>query len=206
MKRRPYTQQEIDYIKEHYPTTLNRDICIALGRTEGSIGSVSLRLGLKKDKVYLQKLKTGEIGNSAKTMFTKGNASWNKGLKGLTNKSSTKFKKGHIPHNAKESDGAISIRKDKNGTCYRFIRVALGKWYHYGRWVWEEKNGKIPKGMCLWHIDRDSLNDNIENLEVITRRDNIKRNSIVNYTHEQRSILKIISKINKKVSSHEKHK
>ncbi len=38
---------------------------------------------------------------------------------------------------------------------------------YYSRWLWEKKNGAIPDGCVIHHKDRDTLNDSIENLELL---------------------------------------
>lgn len=63
--------------------------------------------------------------------FPKGHVPANKGRKmnaGVYAKvSATMFKKGHMPDNTLY-DGAESIRKDKNGHRYVYVRISLGKW------------------------------------------------------------------------------
>lgn len=94
---------------------------------------------------------------------------------------STRFKKGQLPHNAIGfKDGDISIRhdhKDRNGKAYKYIRLSLGKWYPLHQHRWEKKNGKLPKGHCLWFKDGNTLNCTLKNLELITRAENMRRNS-----------------------------
>lgn len=93
----------------------------------------------------------------------------------------TRFKKGQLPHNTKSRDGVITIRHDhpdrNNGRSYKYIRVSLGKWVPYHRYLWEKKYGKIPSGHCLWFKDGNSLNCRPSNLELITRKENYDRNS-----------------------------
>jgi hypothetical protein len=112
-----------------------------------------------------------------------GNTPANKGKKmpaDLYEKASaTMFKKGHLPHNAVGfKDGDIRTRTDnKTGIVYKYIRLALGKWYPLHQHEWEQVNGELPKKHCLWFKDRNSLNCSLDNLELITRVENMKRNS-----------------------------
>ena len=60
------------------------------------------------------------------------------------------------------------------------------------RLVWEEHYGEIPKGMVVDHIDGNKSNNDIKNLQVITRGDNIKRSvtasrSVKGYRIDSRS-------------------
>lgn len=43
------------------------------------------------------------------------------------------------------------------------------------RFVWEHFNGPIPKGLVVDHVDGDRLNNRLENLQVITCRENIRK-------------------------------
>jgi len=87
----------------------------------------------------------------------------------------TWFKAGHLPSNTKH-DGCISVRKDTSGRGYKYIRLAKGKWVLYHRHLWKQHHGSIPKGMCIVFRDGDSLNCTIENLEMISRKENRNRN------------------------------
>lgn len=95
--------------------------------------------------------------------------------------SATRFKKGHLPHNAVGfEDGDITIRHDhpgRGGFPYYYIRLSLGKWKPLHSYKWEQVHGAIPKGHCLWFIDGNPLNVELSNLELITRAENMKRNS-----------------------------
>lgn len=42
------------------------------------------------------------------------------------------------------------------------------------RWVWENINGLIPKEMEIHHIDKNKDNNEIENLEIVSRSDHQK--------------------------------
>ncbi len=46
---------------------------------------------------------------------------------------------------------------------------------HAHRWVWINHHGAIPKGMDIHHKDGDKSNNEIENLEMLSRSDHLKR-------------------------------
>lgn len=46
---------------------------------------------------------------------------------------------------------------------------------HAQRWVWINYNGAIPDNMDIHHIDGDKSNNEIENLELISRSDHLKK-------------------------------
>jgi len=112
--------------------------------------------------------------------FPKGHKPWNAGMKGWAAKGTeaTRFKKGLRVYNEKHN-GAISIRndhKDRNGIAYKFIRIEKGKWKLLHRYNWEKTHGKIPKGFIVAFKTKDTMNCEVENLELITRAENMRRN------------------------------
>ncbi|EHT0126459.1 HNH endonuclease [Salmonella enterica] len=48
------------------------------------------------------------------------------------------------------------------------------KVYLVHRVIWEIHNGKIPDGMEVDHIDHNKLNNNIENLRLVSKKENHK--------------------------------
>ena len=62
----------------------------------------------------------------------------------------------------------------------KFWREKGGYWVngmpiHAQRWVWINHFGAIPKGMDIHHKDGDKGNNEIENLEMMSRSDHLKR-------------------------------
>ena len=131
-------------------------------------------MGLKKSNEYLNSAASGRIQKGEDLgrayRFPKGLTPWNKGKKlpGHGCKR-TMFKKGNEPHNTGK-DGDISIRGGKNNGTYKYLRVAKGKWVLLHRKLWEDEYGKIPKGMILVFKNGDTLNCELDNLELITRK------------------------------------
>ena len=202
-KRRDWKEEEIQYLKDHYPTTETRLIADHLDISMGRIYSKVNRLGLKKSKKYLDKhvyTADGELGK--KTRFKKGHVPWSKGKKLPTHPNSRKylFQKGHRPHNTKE-DGTISIR-DINGKPYQFIRISLNNWKLYHRHIWENQHGPIPEGMHCSFKDGNTMNCEIENLELITRGEMMNRNTISQYPLELQQTIRSINILNKKINDH----
>ena len=108
--------------------------------------------------------------------YEKGHIPWNKGIKGLRHSPETEFKKGHLPANTKYN-GCISLRaKSNTNEKYYYIRISQAKWMFYQRYLWEQKNGSIPEGMLIIFKDKNPLNCVLENLEMISRIENMERN------------------------------
>lgn len=71
-------------------------------------------------------------------------------------------------------------KQEFNGINYwkgkreRYYRNAHHKPHALHRAVWEYFNGSVPAGMVIDHIDRDSNNNQIENLRAVTQSENSK--------------------------------
>ncbi|WP_020531434.1 HNH endonuclease signature motif containing protein [Flexithrix dorotheae] len=162
-RKKPFviTKAHLAIIKKHGGKLLDREIAEMIGCTRETISRRRRELGIK-----------GKISR-----FQKGDKPWNTGTKGIMKANSGSFKKGHLPHNTK-TDGDISVRKESGTDIhYKYIRVSLGKWELYHRYLWEREHGPIPENMILTFKNGDQMDCRIENLELISLEDNIKRNS-----------------------------
>lgn len=54
------------------------------------------------------------------------------------------------------------------------------------RWVWENVHGPIPDNMDIHHIDGDKSNNDINNLEMLSRSDHMKQHWIEGHDLEKR--------------------
>ena len=122
-----------------------------------------------RDNSYLIGNKFAKGSEPNKTSFEKGHKSWNKGIKGTHFSTETEFKKGQKGINWVEV-GKITQRKDKNKTMRNWIKIKEPNiWIEYAKHIWIKHNGNIPKGFIIHHIDKNSLNDVISNLALLTR-------------------------------------
>lgn len=160
-----WTEKEVEYLKEHYPTTSAAEIGKALYRSKDSIRNKACQLGLKSEQ---------RKGNN-RGSFKKGNIPWNKGLKNVTGFSSTRFKKGIVPHNTRKLH-EVWVRNEKGGKC-KFTKTERGveRLSHY---VYRKYHNKeVPKGYIIRYKDGDPMNCDITNLMCISRAENVKLNA-----------------------------
>jgi len=161
-----------DYIRENYLSVPKKEIARRIGRSYFYVQQRCKVLGLTIPKEILeQRKKAGQ--------FRPGIIPYNKGKKmpdELKKKvSRTWFKKGNIPHNTKY-DGHMSIRRDQSGIPYRHIRVALGKYVLEHVLIWEQHHGQVPENHVVFHLDGNSLNNDISNLAIRSRAEHLKAN------------------------------
>lgn len=113
------------------------------------------------------------MGN--KGSFKKGNTPWNKGVKGIHLSPDSEFKAGENHTGHKHVSWKGGVQKPK-GDCAH-LWAGNGKRKRRPRVIYEKAFGPIPKGFVVIHKDGDKYNDSPDNLEAISRGDNMKRNS-----------------------------
>lgn len=185
-----FTPEEDSFITENYLTMPIKSMAKKLGRSYTGIRGrlENLNLVIPKEIIEQRKLDS---------QIKKGNIPKNKGRKQvdymspemIARTARTRFKKGQIPHNTLQ-DWQESIVKDKRGIPYIKIKVPGERRLIFKHvWLWRESNGKIPKGSIIVFKDKNTMNCVLENLERITKAENMLRNSIQNYPEELREII-----------------
>ena len=131
---------------------------------------------MERDNQYLKGNKFAKGNRPNSSTFKKGNTPWNRGTKGVMKANSGTFKKGQKAVNWKPIN-TITTRIEKKRTQRKYIKVAEPNiWVQYSIYLWEQEYGQRnekQKKMVIHHIDFDSLNDVIENLVLITRREHL---------------------------------
>lgn len=200
---RPFTKQEDDFLKDNFQTIPAKRMSKMLGRTEGTARQRMKILGLVVPHVIVEKFKQD-------SRFKKGRISFNKGKKQTEFMSAEsierckvgRFKRGGEAINKKPL-GTMRVTKDG----YLEIKVSEpNKWEHYHRLMWEETFGEIPGNKILRFITDDKLNVHPFNLELIDRRENMKRNTIHRLPAELRSTIQLLGALNRQINKrNEKH-
>jgi hypothetical protein len=158
-------------------------------------------LGLKKSEAYMKSVNAGKFtGESGKQhRFKKGQTPWNKGQHYNPRNGGTRFTEGHKPKNTKH-DGAVTIRTD-DGREYKYIRISEGNWMllHVKNWI--DANGPVPDGMIVV-FKKPNIPDreNISNLELITRAENMKRNTWHQWPPELKNAIRTLNKLKKQLN------
>ena len=201
--RRLWTEKECEVMISMFADNYTIDICKILNRTYGSICSQAKIMNLKKSDEFrsmeLQKQADRLKIAGAKFRYAKGREPENKGKpmsKELYDKCKpTMFKKGNEPHNTC-FDGYERISRDG----YIEVRIRKGKYVAKHRHLWEQLNGKLPKGYILIFKDRNQQNTSLDNLELISREENMRRNTIHRFPNELKKTIRLINKLKKTIN------
>lgn len=194
--RRPWTADEVEYVRAHYQSTATAKIAKAIGRTVTMVYNRAFKLGLSKGPEFDASPESGRLkkGESRgwEFRFPKGNVPFNKGLRrpgwAPGRMRETQFKPGQMAGAAKAKWKPIgTITPDTEG----YLRIKLRErkpgmehgwnsnvWKLYHHQVWEQHNGPIPPKHIVAFKDKDRSNCAIENLELISMADNARRNSM----------------------------
>lgn len=165
-----YSVRELAWIKRHRALPRSQayqQFCDKFKRTDVTVDNYKALCNRKK-------WWTGRTGQ-----IEKGAVPWNEGKKmppgkggNHPNARKTQFKKGQLPRNAKylghervTKDGYVEISIDDVNPHTGFERRYVLK----HKYLWEQKNGKLPKGMCLKCLDDNRQNTTPDNWVAIPR-------------------------------------
>ena len=214
-KKYHFTDAMLDELKELYPNTLSAHLAEKFNCSVSAIYYQADKLGIRKSKEFI--VESSRMYSSRpdhggrKTRFKKGQTPPNKGKKQAEYMSEeaigkikkTQFKKGNIPHNHKPIghervtvDGyvEVKVRDGKKNNNFELKH----------RLVWEEHNGKIPKGNNIQFKDGNRLNCKIDNLYMISRAEQVsKENTIHRYPGELKRAIRLTNKLKKQIKENE---
>lgn len=179
---------EIGYVRRWYPHMPTAELAEQLGRTGSSVYQLAYRFGLRKVKAYYRTYDAGRLDGKrgAASRFRAGHVPWNKGThwKAGGRSAETRFKKGQKPHSW-QPVGAERVTRD--GILQRKVTdtgYPPRDWRPVHVLHWERYRGPVPDGYILVFKNGNRRDIRIANLELITRAENMRRNSIHNYPPE----------------------
>lgn len=219
---KPWTREELALVRSKYADVSTTKLAAELGRTVCQVYQRGIKMGLRKSAEYLAspdacRLRRGdEVG--AAYRFKKGIVPHNKGLRrpgwAPGRMAETQFKQGKRTGKAAENWKPIgTIRADNEG----YLRIKVREWqrgdgaFGFGntkiwpllqRHTWEKHHGPIPPAHKVVFKDRDRSNCAIENLELISNGDMMRRNTIHNYPPELKSTIMFLGAVKRKVREH----
>lgn len=212
MTRRAWTADEDAVIRMLYPDTPTDAIAAVIERSISSTWQRARKLGLAKDPAYLASEAAGRIRRGEhkgrRCWFKKGHVPANKGLRrpgwGPGRMKSTQFKKGVRQGIAVKLWKPIGTeRVSKDGYRERKINNDFPlqrRWRAVHLLVWEAANGPLPRGHAVAFRNRDKADIRLDNLELITRAELMRRNTYHRYPQPIPKMIQLIGAVQRKVN------
>lgn len=214
MPRHHWSTSDEEVLRRTYPTCSTSNIARSFGITVSQVQRKANSLGLHKTPEYLSTQARASVqapGHGAqKTQFRKGIVPANKGLRrpgyapGETHK--TQFKAGNRPHTWRpigthviNSDGYLDRKVTDEGAARHH------KWKPVHVLVWQEAHGPAPAGHVVTF--RPGMFTNVldlitlDRLELVTRAELMRRNSIQNYPEPIRQAMRLRGQITRAIAS-----
>jgi hypothetical protein len=192
INRRPWSESEKAAMAARYANDLTQDIARDLGRPVHQVLDWANRNGLRKSAEFLSskgfKNQLSARGGGSPTRFKPGHSTWNAGLKGWHaggRSRETQFQPGQKPHTCNPighervcEGGYLQRKVTDTGFTRRDYRPA----HHI---AWEAAgNPPVPEGCVLIFIDGNLRNFAPANLQLLTRAELMRRNSVHNHGPE----------------------
>ncbi len=185
MNGKAWTAKEVRLMRKLYRDTPTFKVAEALSRSERSIYGQAKKMKLKKSKKFLQSPYSGRMRPGSRRgepkRFKPGHIPFNKGKKGWSaggRSVKTRFKKGHRP----QTWVPIGSKRITKGDILQIKVTDTGytphDWKSVHSLLWEAHNGPVPEGHIVVFRNKNTRDIRIENLECITRAENMRRNSI----------------------------
>jgi hypothetical protein len=221
----PHEDRLLCALYPHAPTAL---VARRIGRSPGSTYQRAQTLGLHKSAEYFASSQSGRLVRGdmrgAGSRFPKGHVPANKGLRrpgwGPGRMKATQFKPGTRLGAAQRNWKPIgSERVSKDGYLERKVRDdnPLGlsreeanrrrqrRWVPVHRLVWEEANGPLPPGHALVFKNGDKADIRIDNIEIITRRALMARNTVHNLPEALASTIQLLGALRRQLRKRDRH-
>ena len=208
--RRFWTKDEEQLLTLLYPSTPMPELMQRFNRLDRAIYSKAKAMGLSRSAEYLAsehacRLRKGDnVG--AEFRFKAGQQPWNAGMNGWQaggRSAETRFKPGTINGSAAERLKPVGFeRVTDDGILQRKIRAdgpPHRRWQSVHEIIWEEHNGSRPAGHLVVFKDGNRCNFSLDNLELISRAENCRRNSIHRYPPELKQAIRTLAKLKRTI-------
>lgn len=199
-------------LRRLYPDTPTQALARQLRRSLSATYMRARILGVAKSAAYRLsphacRLRRGDnVG--ARFRYPKGHVPANKGLRrpgwSPGRMRETQFKKGTLNGHAAAHLMPIGSTRLVDG--YVYVKVAAVTNVPYTvNWLplhileWERVNGPLPAGHCLWFTNGDRTDVRLDNLELHTRAENMRRNSIHNLPAPLAETIQLLGALNRQI-------
>lgn len=221
MKRRPWTDAELQALRDGYPHMPTAALAEQLGRSIGQIYQAAERHGLRKSAAYLASpaacrlRRGGKIGASYR--FPKGNEPWNKGVRYTSGGRSaeTRFQPGRPAQEARNYRPIGSLRINHDGYLERKVTDdpalhPVRRWVGVHRLVWEAAHGPVPAGHAVaFRAGRRTTDPaliTLDALELVTRAELMARNTVHNLPRPIAQLVQLRGVLKRQINRRERGK
>lgn len=206
-QRRPWQQWELDLLRTQYADTPTQKLSRSMGRSPSAVYGRAATLGLKKSATYLAgtdacRLRRGDNVGAA-CRFLRGHIPANKGLRrpgwAPGRMAQTQFKPGAKPHTWKPIG---STRLSKDGYLQRKVSdtgYPPRDWVGEHILIWQQAHGPVPKGFAIAFKDGKKAHLDLDNFELISRRELMRRNTIHNYPPELAEVIRLGASLKRQI-------
>lgn len=204
--RHTWTADEIDALRRLYPVEPARIIADRLGLSIKKVYSKAHALGLNKPGDWIaersRRLMEDPNHPGRRTWFKSGHEPHNKGKPHPSRGRAveTQFKKGMRPHtwqpigHTRETKDGYLQRKVSDTRCTRSDYVGI---HHL---VWRMHGNTVPPDHALVFADGDKRNFDIHNLELVTRAELMRRNSVHRHGPEVARAYQLIGAVRRQIN------
>ena len=211
MKRVRWTPRALEILRSMYADSYAKDIAKLLRCRVSRVHAKANQLGLTKSAAFYTRQHLTEAERLRKHgcahRFHKGQVPPNKGLRrpgwAPGRMAETQFKKGGFPVN-RDPDFYVLGALRVNADGYIDMRVSFEPgargWRGLHTILWEDAHGPVPPAHCLIFRNGDSLDVELGNLELITRAENMRRNSVHNLPEPLRLAILTLGHLKRRIN------
>lgn len=218
MKRHTWTDGESECLRALYPQYSAAECAAALGLTVNQVQRKAAQMGLRKSREWIAQ-RAAELSSrpdhgGRAHQFPRGLTPWNKGKPFYSGGRSveTRFKPGRLPTEARNYAPIGSTRITRDGILERKVTddhpIPARRWVAEHRLVWEAAHGSIPDGHIVvfkrgMHTT-DPAAITADRLELVTRAENMTRNTLHRYPKEVPQLIQLRGALNRKINARTK--
>jgi len=197
----------LNILRTQYPHTPTKALAQSIRRSVSAVYGRATIMGLKKSVTYLAgpdacRLRRGDNVGAA-CRFLPGHVPANKGLRrpgwAPGRMAKTQFKPGSKPHTWKPIG---STRLSKDGYLQRKVSdtgYPPRDWVGEHILIWRHAHGPVPKGVAVAFRDGNKAHLDLDNFELISRRELMRRNTIHNYPPELAEVIRLGASLKRQI-------
>ena len=213
--KRIWTAADDARLGELYPDLPTVRVAETLGRTLPSTYNRARLLGLEKSEAFRASPASCRTNGrqGIGTRFVKGQVPANKGLRrpgwGPGRMKDTQFQPGVLNGIARQRFQPIGSRRCIDGYLYEKVSAEPGPWTRNWKLVhvraWEVAHGPLPAGHALVFRNGDKSDTRVENLELVTRQELMRRNSVHRQPPTLKKTIQLLGAVKRQIRRRESH-